>query len=183
VGGDTQIRVNVRIITASNQDLATLVEAKRFRQDLFYRLNVLQVDLPPLRERAADIPLLVSHFVRKYSPDRERRLSRAVLDLLAAYRWPGNVRELENEIQRALALGGETLGPEDLSAGLRAAVPAVLPTSAPAGLDLKEHVEALERELLHQALLQAGHNQTQAAKLLGLSRFGLLKKMRRYAIS
>jgi transcriptional regulator with GAF, ATPase, and Fis domain len=183
VGGDAVIRVDVRVITASNQDLALMVEEKRFRQDLFYRLNVLQVRLPPLRERIADLPLLCAHFVEKYAPGGTRRISRAAIDQLQAYRWPGNVRELENEVQRALALGGDPLGPEDFSPAIRSATPSPAGPGGDAGLGLKDRVEALERDLLVQALEESKHNQSRAARLLGLSRFGLLKKMKRYGIT
>ncbi|MFH2009634.1 MAG: sigma 54-interacting transcriptional regulator, partial [bacterium] len=179
VGGDKVHRVDVRIIAASNQNLAELVEARRFRQDLFYRLNVLQVLLPPLRERVQDVPLLVQHFVDKHSAG-PRRFSRAALNQLVAYGWPGNVRELENEIQRALALGGDLLGIEDLSPQIRG--DSGRASISPDELDLRGHVEQLERDLLQKALERTGNNQTQAARLLGLSRFGLLKKLKRYGL-
>ena len=180
VGGDKTHTVDVRIIAASAQELAALVEAKKFRQDLYYRLNVLQVKLPLLRERSQDVPLLVRHFIGKYSPDRTRRVARAALDRLMAYHWPGNVRELENEIQRALALGGDLLSLEDLSPAVRGGGSSGQPV--PDDLDLRAHVEHLERDLLRKALERTGSNQTQAAKLLGLSRFGLLKKLKRYGM-
>ncbi len=184
VGGDKVIRVDVRIIAASNQNLSELVETKQFRQDLFYRLNVLQVLLPPLRERAPDVPLLVDHFITKYSPDSPRRVARRALDRLMAYHWPGNVRELENEIQRALALGGDLLGLEDLSGTIlgTGSGPGGGGGAGPDGMDLRSHVEILERDLLAKALERTGNNQTRAAALLGLSRFGLLKKLKRYGM-
>jgi DNA-binding NtrC family response regulator len=138
------------------------------------------VVLPPLRDRAADVPLLVEHFIAKYSPDRPRRVARAALDRLLSHGWPGNVRELENEIQRALALGGDLLGLEDLSVPLRGE--GRIQGGRPEGLDLRSHVEELERDLLQKALERTGQNQTRAASLLGLSRFGLLKKLRRYGM-
>lgn len=180
VGSDKVIQVDVRILAASNQQLAELVESKRFRQDLFYRLNVLQVVLPPLRDRAPDVPLLVEHFISKYSPARPRRVARAAMDRLMAYGWPGNVRELENEIQRALALGGDLLGLEDLTPAIRGE--GQTPGVGPEGMDLRSHVEVLERDLLAKALERTGNNQTRAASLLGLSRFGLLKKLKRYGM-
>ena len=149
------------------------------RQDLYYRLNVLAVTLPPLRERREDIPLLVAHFVKKHSPDRPRRISGPALERLVAHAWPGNVRELENELQRVLALGGDVIGEADLSSALRPAGPG---PKDPDDLTLRAHVERLERQLLVQALEQTSGNQTKAAELLGLSRFGLLKKLRRYAL-
>jgi len=186
VGGDKVIRVDVRILAASNQNLADLVASKRFRQDLFYRLNVLQVVLPPLRERAPDVVLLVEHFIGKYSPGRPRRVARAAMDRLMAYNWPGNVRELENEVQRALALGGDLLGLEDLTAAVRGEGPGPgmgkVVGKGSDDMDLRSHVEGLERDLLHRALERTGNNQTRAAALLGLSRFGLLKKLKRYGM-
>jgi transcriptional regulator with GAF, ATPase, and Fis domain len=179
VGGDQVIRVDVRILAASNQRLDDLVAERRFRQDLYYRLNVLSVTLPPLRERVGDIPLLVDHFVRKHSADRPRRIARPALERLMVYAWPGNVRELENELQRALALGGDVIGEADLSAPVRGAGPTAM---APDDLDLRARVEHLERELLERALERTRGNQTKAAQLLGLSRFGLLKKLRRYEL-
>jgi transcriptional regulator with GAF, ATPase, and Fis domain/tetratricopeptide (TPR) repeat protein len=179
VGSDRVIRVNVRILAASNRRLEELLAERRMRQDLYYRLNVLSVTLPPLRERRDDIPLLVAHFVEKHSPGRPRRIARPALGRLVSHGWPGNVRELENELQRALALGGDVLGEEDLSPALR---------GEPAGaedqgsLSLRGRVERLERQLLVQALERTGGNQTKAAELLGLSRFGLLKKLRRYGM-
>jgi DNA-binding NtrC family response regulator len=107
VGGNKTIRVDVRLITATNQDLAKLVEKGEFREDLYFRLKVVQIDLPPLRERTEDIPLLVDHFIRKYAPEEGRKIegaSQEFLDALTAYRWPGNVRELENVIERACVL-------------------------------------------------------------------------------
>jgi len=182
VGGDKVIWVDVRILAASNQNLTDLVESKQFRQDLFYRLNVLEVVLPPLRQRAADVPLLVEHFLSKHCPDRPRQVGRAAMDRLMAYGWPGNVRELENEIQRALALGGDRLGVEDLTANIRGDGQGQVMAIDPEDMDLRSHVEVLERELLQKALDRTGHNQTRAAALLGLSRFGLLKKLKRYGM-
>jgi two-component system response regulator AtoC len=107
VGGNKTIRVDVRLITATNQDLARLVEKGEFREDLYFRLKVVQIDLPPLRERTEDIPLLVDHFIRKYAPEEGRKIegaSQGFLDALMQYRWPGNVRELENVIERACVL-------------------------------------------------------------------------------
>jgi transcriptional regulator with GAF, ATPase, and Fis domain/tetratricopeptide (TPR) repeat protein len=182
VGGDKVIQVDVRILAASNQNLSELVESKQFRQDLFYRLNVLQVVLPPLRKRAADVPLLVEHFLAKHSPDRPRRVARAAMDCLMAYGWPGNVRELENEIQRALALGGDLLGVDDLTVVGHGGAQGQGRGLDPDDMDLRSHVEVLERDLLQKALERTGYNQTRSAALLGLSRFGLLKKLKRYGM-
>jgi transcriptional regulator with GAF, ATPase, and Fis domain/Tfp pilus assembly protein PilF len=180
VGGTQTITTDVRIIAASNRDLSQLVSEGRFREDLFYRLNVIQIQIPPLRERREDIPVLVEHFLGKHSRG-ERRVSPEALGSLMGYLWPGNVRELENEIMRAAALGGERIGVKDLSPQIAASVPLAL--ADPDDLDLRARVEHLERELILRALKRTGGNNTRAAKLLGLSRYGLLKKIQRYDLS
>jgi transcriptional regulator with GAF, ATPase, and Fis domain/tetratricopeptide (TPR) repeat protein len=182
VGGERPQRVDVRIIAASNRDLRKQVEEGRFREDLFYRLNVVAVEMPPLRERREDIPLLVEHFLalrKEGAPARQ--VSPEAMACLMRYAWPGNVRELENEILRTAALGGEVIGPRDLSSRV-AAGETTEPPPASDDLRLRRRVEALERALVRSALEQAGGNQTRAARLLGLSRFGLQKKLKRYRI-
>jgi len=184
LGGERTVHVDVRLLCASNRDLSRLVEEGAFREDLFYRLNVVRVGLPPLRERRDDIPLLVEHFLGKHAQKRGAkppRLQRAALQKLVGYRWPGNVRELENEILRAAALGGETIAVEDLSPQVAAGDPEAA-FDSPDDLGLKKRVERLERTLLREAMARADGNQTQAARLLGLSRFGLQKKLRRYGL-
>ena len=191
--GDEQTRaVDVRIIAASNRDLADLVARGVFREDLFYRLNVLPIRVPPLRERVGDIAELAGHILARLAAGGPPvPLSRAALARLCAYGWPGNVRELENELARAAALAEGTIEVGDLSAHIAAASPAPGGASSSAdrpgggGLDLeiRPQVEALERELCERALQRTGGNQTAAARLLGLSRYGLQKKLRRYGIS
>ncbi|HXU71521.1 MAG TPA: sigma 54-interacting transcriptional regulator [Polyangia bacterium] len=184
VGAERTIKVDVRVLVASNRDLGRLVEEGKFREDLFYRLNVVRVALPPLRERRDDIPLLVEHFLRKFADENKRplrRIARAALHKLVGYRWPGNVRELENEIARAASLGGDIIAVEDLSPQVAAGEPEAA-VESPDDLTLKHRVERLERTLLREALHRSAGNQTQAARLLGLSRFGLQKKLRRYEI-
>jgi DNA-binding NtrC family response regulator len=183
VGGEKTVRVDVRVVVASNRDLGKLVEEGKFREDLYYRLNVVRVVLPPLRERREDIPLLVEHFLRKHAAELGReppRIARAALQRLMSYRWPGNVRELENEILRAAALGGDLLTVDDLSPHVAAGEAA---PDSDDDLTLKRRVERLERTLVAEALQRTGGNQSQAAKLLGLSRFGLQKKMQRYDLA
>jgi transcriptional regulator with GAF, ATPase, and Fis domain len=184
VGGERALTVDVRVLVASNRDLGRLVEEGRFREDLYYRLNVVRVALPPLRERRDDIPLLVEHFLRKLAgPEREpKKIARAALHKLVGYRWPGNVRELENELARAASLGGETISVDDLSPHVAAGAPEAA-IESPDDLSLKVRVERLERTLLREAIQRADGNLTQAARLLGLSRFGLQKKMRRYGLA
>jgi transcriptional regulator with GAF, ATPase, and Fis domain len=181
LGGERTLKVDVRLLVASNRDLSRLVEEGRFREDLFYRLNVVRVGLPPLRERRDDIPLLVEHFLGKHAGGRPLKLQRAALQKLVGYRWPGNIRELENEILRAAALGGEVITVADLSPQVAAGDPEAA-WESPDDLGLKKRVERLERTLLREALARADGNQTRAARLLGLSRFGLQKKLRRYGL-
>ena len=184
VGGERTLKVDVRVLVASNRDLGRLVEEGAFREDLFYRLNVVRVALPPLRERREDVPLLVEHFLRKHATEGHvppRRIARAALQKLVGYRWPGNVRELENEVLRAASLGGEVITVEDLSPQV-ASGEAEASFDSPDDLSLKKRVERLERTLLREAISRAAGNQSQAARLLGLSRFGLQKKLRRYRI-
>jgi len=178
VGGAGTRRVDVRVIAATNADLEADVAAGRFRRDLFYRLNVFPVRLPPLRERTEDIPALADHFLRQ-ACRRARRAVPAVgpeaLLLLRGYPWPGNVRELENEIERAVALAddGRPLGPKHLSD--RIATGAGAPPSLQT---LNEAVEALKRRMLEDALRECG-SKTQAAERLGLTRQSLQQMLRR----
>ena len=172
VGGTERLKVDLRIVAATNHDLERAVRDGAFREDLYYRLNVIPIVLPPLRVRRTDIPLLVEHFLKKYAdPSRPRSASREALEMLMAYDWPGNVRELEAVIERALLLGeSDQLLPADLPAAVRTravspreGVPIEIPE---AGIDL----EALERSLILKALERAGGNVTRAARLVGLSR-------------
>jgi len=183
VGSERMRKVDVRIVAASNRDLGRLVEEGKFRRDLYFRLNVAQIALPPLRDRRDDIPLMVEHFRAKGAAAAGRApkpIDPAALARLVAYRWPGNVRELENEITRADALSGDRITVADLSPAVASSGdPGVLPTD-PDNLELRPRVERLERSLLREALGRAGNNQTKAAEMLGLSRFGLQKKLKRY---
>jgi DNA-binding NtrC family response regulator len=169
VGGLNDIRVDVRIVAATNRDLAGEMRAGRFREDLFYRLQVMPIELPPLRERHGDGPLLAAYFVDLYNREfkkRVRGLTAATAKLIDRYDWPGNIRELKNTIERAMLLGThEWLEPKDLT-GLEHPLTA-LPFRLPAdGVKLDE----LERQLLMQALERTHGNQGRAAELLGLSR-------------
>ncbi|WP_434427517.1 sigma 54-interacting transcriptional regulator [Nannocystis pusilla] len=176
--GDTTVRkIDVRVIAASNRDLDAMVAAGQFRKDLLYRVRVVKVELPPLRARTEDLPLLIEHFLGKYDRGRRLTVSAAAIRLLARYAWPGNIRELENEVQRWVALCEVRVEPDDLSPAIREAPASGAPD--PDDLRLRPRVERLERELIERALQLAGGNQTRAATLLGLSRFGLQKKLRR----
>jgi transcriptional regulator with GAF, ATPase, and Fis domain/tetratricopeptide (TPR) repeat protein len=179
VGGERVRKVNVRVIGATHRDLTALVASGAFREDLLYRLNVVTLHVPPLRDRAEDIPLLVEHLVRKHSPDRPVKVTRGAMSKLTLCPWPGNVRQLENEVRRALVLGDGGIDVTDLSADVRRGVASGAQGGA---LDLRSRVDALEAELVQEALVKAHGNQTRAAKLLGLSRFGLQKMMKRLGV-
>jgi transcriptional regulator with PAS, ATPase and Fis domain len=175
VGGERATRVDVRVLCATHRDIDGMLESGAFREDLFYRLAVVSLRLPPLRERSEDILPLVQHFLTKYAPGRVTKLDKRLLERLATQAWPGNVRQLENELRRALALGaGETLREEHFSTLVQRVT-----TGEASDLDLRAHVDELERKLIRRALDAARGNQTRAAELLGLSRFGLQKKLKR----
>jgi nitrogen regulation protein NR(I) len=194
VGGIKTIRVDVRLVAATNRDLKKLIGAGTFREDLFYRLNVVPIRLPALRERAADIPLLVDHFLAKFNERLKKHVvgvEPEAMDILAAYPWPGNIRELENVIERAvLFCDTSKIRDGDLPLEVRGA-PAS-PQAQVADVDigatfsgeggLKEHVKVamsrLERELVSRALQQTSGNVTHAARLLKISRKGLQLKMK-----
>jgi transcriptional regulator with PAS, ATPase and Fis domain len=169
VGGLADIRVDVRVIAATNRNLEEEVKAGKFREDLFYRLQVMPVVLPPLRERRGDIPLLAAYYIDRFNREfrkRVRGLSSAATRLVEQYTWPGNVRELRNAIERAMLLTDrEWLEPEDFTTLTRTVTPTQFKLP-PEGVSLDE----LERQLLVQALERAGGNQTQAAQLLGINR-------------
>ncbi len=181
VGGTETLKVDVRLVCTTNRDLACEMVEGRFRADLFHRLNVIAVVLPPLRERRADIPLLVHHFLRRFrgeSPTPVRAVGKEAMDILCHYPWPGNVRELRNLIHRAVVLGdGELLRPEDLPADLTAEHPMGLP----AGLAAGRSIEDVERDLILKTLRSTGGNKTAAARLLRVTPRTLRNKLGRYA--
>ena len=180
VGGNREVRVSVRVIAATSRDLAAEITAGRFREDLFYRLNVLQVVLPPLRERREDIPLLVAHFLEKANRRLDTRIlgvSAEAMALLDAYRWPGNVRELENVMERALVLAdGETVLPGDLPERVRgqANAPVPPPSAGEEDLSLKRAIRELEERYIRRALQRTRGNRTRAAEILEISARALL---------
>ncbi|HVL70090.1 MAG TPA: sigma-54 dependent transcriptional regulator [Vicinamibacterales bacterium] len=184
LGGTDEVDADIRIITATNRDLSKMVDEGRFRQDLYYRINVINVHLPPLRERADDIPLLAEHFAATFARQMNKPIggiSREAMALLRRYQWPGNIRELENAIERAVALErASVIMPESLSvvSGRLPAEPPVAPAAAagaePAdllgtGFDLEQHVQHIEREYIAEALRRAGGVKVRAAELLGMS--------------
>ncbi|MDP7584479.1 MAG: sigma 54-interacting transcriptional regulator, partial [Verrucomicrobiota bacterium] len=212
VGGNNPITVDVRIIAATNKRLEEEVAAREFREDLFYRLNVVRISLPALRERPEDIPLLIDYFLKTIA-HAESRKPKSILgetqELLVQYDWPGNVRELENVIRRAIVMAkGEVIRPDDLPAEVRSAggVPVAAaagqaPGQAPPPADAndigtvaatlfhwaKEQPDlavlpAVERELIAHALRETNGNQVRAAKLLGITRATLRKRIEKFVI-
>ena len=180
VGDEELRRVDVRVVAATNRELSELVERGEFREDLYFRLNVLAIRVPPLRERKGDIAELVEHLLERVARGAGITIAREALKALAHHHWPGNVRELENELARAAALADSSvIELSDLTAHFATAP---CPAEFESALDLKLRVENLERELIGAALEKSGGNQTKAAKILGLSRYGLQKKLKRYAL-
>jgi two-component system response regulator AtoC len=191
VGDARTARVDVRVIAATNRDLAEMVASGRFREDLFYRLNVVGLKLPPLRERPEDIPALAQRFLERHAArlgEPPRRLSAEAVSLLSRYRYPGNVRELENALERALILNdGIEIGPDALPEAMQdAAVPSdpppVLDLADPQDLSVKRAQRALEAHLIRRALSRTGGNRSKAAELLELSPRALLYKIREYGL-
>ncbi len=188
LGGMETIKVDVRIIAATNVDLKQEMEEGRFREDLFYRLHVIAIHLPPLRDRKSDIPLLVQHFLKKYAEENERPVLEVVpetLDLLMEHDWPGNVRELENVIERAVVLTpGRTMGPDMIPEHVRRVPRTVVPQVAlpPEGISLKDVTAAYERQWIESALEAAGGVQKRAAELLHIKPTTLNEMIKRYDI-
>ncbi len=172
VGGNQTIKVDFRVIAATNRDLPEMVKEGRFRTDLYYRLNVFTIQMPPLRDRQGDIPLLATFFLEKYSKQMNRKFTgfdRAALDKLSGYHWPGNVRELENMIERAVVVGREPI----------VKMPDIaLAIDAPESSDMT--LETIERKHIEKVLADLNWNQTRAARALGIDRVTLYHKVRRY---
>ncbi len=185
VGGRTSIPVDVRVLSASNKDLEAEIKKGAFREDLYYRLKVIHIHMPALREIREDIPLLANHFLAECCKDsgKQAELAPGVLRRMRAADWPGNVRQLQNEIKRLVACAQKrVIGEEDLAGDVREAALAHGPsTREPASL--KGAVGELERRMILEMLQATGHNQQKAAKALGLSRQGLINKMKRYKMS
>jgi DNA-binding NtrC family response regulator len=183
VGGDGEVATDVRIVTATNRDLETAIEENHFREDLFYRINVFQVELPPLRARGTDVLLLAQHFVETFASATKREvvgLSPAAAEKLAAYRWPGNVRELRNVIERAVALTRfDRLAVEDLPDKIRdyQSTQVYIGGNDPSEL---VPIQEMERRYILQVLEAVDDNKTLAAKILGLDRKTLYRKLRQY---
>ncbi|MBI3411966.1 MAG: sigma-54-dependent Fis family transcriptional regulator [Planctomycetes bacterium] len=189
VGGAETIEVDVRVITATNRSLQNMVKDGKFREDLYYRLNVVKIDLPPLRERPEDIPLLAAHFAEKYSSagTGPKQISPAAMDVLLSYRWPGNIRELENAIERACVTSREeSIQPENLPPEIvnpaRKSTPVEVDLSRPLTEQLHEVTAAFEERYLRQALTKARGHVGHAATIAGMSRRSVSDKVNLYKI-
>ena len=189
VGGSEEIEVDIRIVAATNKDLMPLVQAGTFREDLYYRLNVVHIPIPPLRERREDIPLLVAHFAEKAAKENgipPKTFSMEALNHLSGYEWPGNIRQLQNVVERCLVLvPGEVITLEDLPAEIRdeeaqfkSAVDLL-----PVQLDLADTLERIEAALIRRALVRADFVQAKAAELLGISKSLMQYKLKKYSIT
>jgi two-component system response regulator AtoC len=191
VGSNTPIKVDTRVIAATNRDLGEEVAEGRFREDLYYRLNVIAVELPPLRERMDDVPLLVEHFLQKYrndSPNNSPRISEEALERMMDYQWPGNVRELENTVHRAIILArGSVITPQHIQftgapGRKNGEIDGQIADKVASGLPLKDIVAEVERQAIEAALEQANGNRSQAAKQLGIYRRLLYAKLKEYEL-
>jgi transcriptional regulator with PAS, ATPase and Fis domain len=180
LGGLHPVKVDVRILVATNKNIAEEVKKGNFREDLYYRLNVVKITIPPLRERKEEIPLLMDFFVKKYAGRYKKSIkgsTREARDLLIKYDYPGNVRELENVIERAVVLArGDYITMEDLPTFSEA-----IPSSTEGGI--KETVEVMEKRMITEALIKADWVQTKAASLLAISERMLRYKMKKYGIT
>jgi two-component system, NtrC family, response regulator PilR len=198
VGGTTEIPIDVRVIAATNRDLDRQVAENTFREDLYYRLSVIPVSVPPLRERREDVPLLVNHFLKKYAPAAGKSILRVNADSLGAlcgYDWPGNVRQLENTIERAVALETEEELRVELpverskaraaaaGVGIAGGPSSVAPGSVlPEGVDMEKYVADIERSLLLAALAQSNGVQTRAADVLKISYRSFRHLVKKYGL-
>jgi two-component system NtrC family response regulator len=188
VGGNADIPVDVRIIAATNKDLQEEIRKGAFREDLYFRLNVVNIDVPPLRKRREDIPLLVAHFTMKFGRKLDKPVKMVdpeVIEAFRKYTWPGNVRELENVIERAVVLSrGDSITLDDLPSNIRDSSDSDFGFESiiSSGKSLSETLEALEESMIRQALSDAANVQNQAAKILGISRSNLQYKMKKYGL-
>ena len=181
MGGTRTIKIDVRVLAATNRDLKRAVEEVAFREDLYYRLNVVPITLPDLKDRQEDIPLLANHFMRKFAQESNqhiREISKEAMAILLSYPWPGNVRELENVIERAVTLGrGDIIMPEDLPPHLAGGAGPV-----ERALSHEASLEDLECDYIHAVLRRTKWHQIRAATILGIDRRTLYRKIRRYGI-
>ena len=183
VGSNEKVMIEVRIIAASNRDLELAVQEGKFRKDLFFRLNVVAIRMPALRERRSDIPALVHALVQRYAPGQKIQVSIAVMNAFMSYEWPGNVRELENCVERALALGNrQIIDLPDLPAPLRAQAGVASLDALPAAALAPTDLEDMERVTIERVFQRVNGDKTAAGKLLGISRATLYRKLKRYGI-
>lgn len=186
IGGQTSIPINVRLITASKNNLHDLVEKGIFRADLYYRINVVPVDIPPLRERSEDIPLLAEYYLKKFTPEKEINIEKDALRKLIHYQWPGNVRELRNVMQRISLFASDEIKVKDLPSEIRDDHPIHSLTKAcqrcltNEEMTFEEVVACLEKNLIQQSLQESKGNKTQAAKLLKLNFSTFRDKLKKY---
>ena len=184
IGSSHPVKVDVRVVAVTNRDLRTEVAAGRFRQDLFYRLNVVALRPPALRDRPGDIAVLARHFLDKYAPGSPVQISQGAMRLMMAYAWPGNVRQLENAVERAVALssGRREIDIEDLPPEIQdvpQATPAPFVDFPEEGLDLPAYLSSIERDLIRRSLQRTGGNRNKAAELLRIKRTTLVEKLKR----
>ncbi|MBM4157944.1 MAG: sigma-54-dependent Fis family transcriptional regulator [Ignavibacteria bacterium] len=186
VGGVEPIKIDVRIIAATNRDLNILIKEGKFREDLYYRINVVNIHIPPLRERKEDIPALVEHFIDKYTPKTKKEkpvCSREAMDLLFKYNYPGNVRELENIIHHALVIARDNvITREDLPSNVKESVSENILNLQMQGKSLNEKVEIFETKLVLEALKKTNGNQTKAAELLGTTERNLRYRLEKWGL-
>ena len=189
IGGRKPVPVDIRLVAATNKDLKEEIRQNRFRQDLFFRLNVIHIHMPPLREIRIDIPLLATHFLRKHAKEMGRNIdsfSQEALKALMAYRWPGNIRELDNEVKRAVVLAtGKQIEVPDLSDSIREErqdTPDEQTQDKGDKKSLKDRVTVLEIQMIRDAMTQTDNDRRRASRLLGLSHQGLINKLKRYGL-
>jgi two-component system response regulator AtoC len=186
VGAAVSRKINVRVVSATSRDLESDVRRGRFREDLFFRLNVFCITLPPLRERAEDIPQLVNCFAGKYTTDKNTapvRCSPDAMRRLLGYSWPGNIRELENVIERCIILcDGVAITVDVLPPALHRASEGCKPACTDENLSIKQAEDAIERDLIRKALIKTRGNRTQAARILEISHRSLLYKLKEFGI-
>ena len=184
VGDNQTVKVDVRVIAATNSDLSKMVADGSFREDLYYRLNVISIEIPPLRDRREDIPPLVKLFLERYAPGGSMHVSQVAMRTLMAHHWPGNVRQLENAVERAVALsaGRQEVDVSDLPPEIQSTPHATLTPLVEFpddGLDLPAYLSSIERDLIHRSLERTAGNRNKAAELLGIKRTTLVEKLKR----
>ncbi|MEN8155408.1 MAG: sigma-54 dependent transcriptional regulator [Bacteroidota bacterium] len=185
IGGTTPTPIDIRLISASKVDLKQMVKAQMFRSDLYFRINVVTIEIPPLREHMDDLPLLIDHFIRHYAPNRQLTISPEALSHLMIYHWPGNIRELRNVVHRATLFARDVIKVEDIPPEIRTSKPVEQILSACSacftdkGMEFSKIMACLESKLISEALKRSGGNQSHAAKMLNLSLSTFRDKMKK----